>query len=446
MVFSPDRLHREKLMPIILIMERKTTKTIKFFLCALLVLALLTGCSVSPSPIGAKVTPDADASGESSPDSEVSAGTPRNAVVIPAAPLSEVLSEESGCSIIFVNVGRADAAIIRFGETAVLIDTGSADSVPQLFAGLNALGVSYIDAVFITHSHEDHLGGLDALSANYDISMVYSPYYGEADKNGVNKVQKRVEKLGLPYRALAAGDILPVADGVSFAILGPLRLNEEDDNDNSLVLRFSYDGKTFLFTGDMQFAEEQDLIDSGADLKSDVLKVGNHGNPDATGEAFAALVSPSRAVISTDTVKDKNSANPRVLAALRPAYVYITQDFPIGMLMKIDESGNIAVYNPTDDSSLPPATVESFDFQEQTVTLINRSSADADLSGCVLFSARTGAALRFPVGTMLPTGGSLTVGNGEVYAFPGEEKPLKKKDNTVSLYSPFGSLIDERND
>ncbi|MEZ4628590.1 MAG: hypothetical protein R2912_11080 [Eubacteriales bacterium] len=52
------------------------------------------------------------------------------------------------------------------------------------------------------------------------------------------------------------------------------------------MLRFDYGGKSFLFTGDMQFAEEQEIIASGAVLKSDVLKVGNHGNPDATGDDF----------------------------------------------------------------------------------------------------------------------------------------------------------------
>ena len=67
----------------------------------------------------------------------------------------------------YVNVGKADAAILRFGDTAVLIDTGSAESAPQLIAGLNAMGVDQISAVFITHSHSDHLGGLDALSANF---------------------------------------------------------------------------------------------------------------------------------------------------------------------------------------------------------------------------------------------------------------------------------------
>ena len=242
-----------------------------------------------------------------------------------------------------------------------------------------------------------------------------------------------------------AGDALQFSN-VTFAVLAPLGLNEADENDNSLVLRVSFGEKTFLFTGDMQFAEEQALIDSGADLNSDVLKIGNHGNPDATGDAFGALVSPSYAVVSTDTAVDVDSAHPRVLAAVSPAETFLTQYFPIGVLMTLDPSGGITVSNPADDSSPPPVAVESFDAKAQTVTLVNGSAADADLSGCVLFSARTGAALRFPAGSTIPGGGRLVVGSGGTFAFPKEDKPFKKKDNIVSLYSMYGSLLDERTD
>jgi competence protein ComEC len=406
--------------------------------CLLLAVAVLTGCGVTDG--GDALADDDSPKGTISAVGEpvVSAGH-RSAV--PARPLGELLQGDPSFAALFVNVGKADACILRFGETAVLIDTGSKDSVPPLITGLNALQIDKIDAVFITHSHGDHLGGLDALAANYDIPIVYSPYYSEADKDGAGKIVKRAEKLNLAHQELKAGDSVPVTSEVAFRVLGPLALNEENDNDNSLVLRFSYGGKTFLFTGDMQFSEERAILDSGAELKSDVLKVGNHGNPDATGDAFAAQIAPAVAVVSTDTAADEDSAHPRVFAALKNTAVYVTENFPLGVLVTLDNAGKLLFFNPAREPFSLKITV-SADAKEQSVTLTNEDEADADLSGCILFSTETGAALRVPDGTTLRAGGILTIGAGNRLSFPGDDSPLrKKKDNTVLLFDASGTLV-----
>ncbi len=411
-------------------LPRFAPRLLALLLCA----ALLAGCSAAPRETEAPAS-GADVS------IDVSETYPPDTSPTEAAGQSGPALAEDGFAILFVNVGKADAAILRFGDTAVLIDTGTAESVPRLIAGFNALDISQIDAVFITHSHSDHLGGLAALSANYAIPVVYSPYYAETDKNGVGKIVKRAEKLGLAHQELKAGDTVAITDSVSFSVIGPLLLNEDDDNDNSLVLQFTYGGHTFLFTGDMQFPEEQTLIDAGVFLKSDVLKVGNHGNPDATGDDFGALVSPALAVISTDTAVDTDSANPRVYAALQSAKIVVTQDYPIGVLLTLDRAGALSLSSPARSMDAARISVSSLDVQTQTVTLTNDGGERADLSGYTLFCARSDAALRFPEGTTLDAGESLVVG-GASLPFPGEEKPLsKKKTNTVSLFDRLGSLI-----
>jgi len=415
---------------------RLFTRALIFILC----LALFAGCSFAPDSDSGDILTDEDAN---APDAAVVTETipPERDIAIVQQPIDTLLANRD-LAILFVNVGKADAAILRFGDTAFLIDTGSAESAPQLIAGLNALGIEQISAVFITHSHSDHLGGLDALSANYDIPIVYSPFYAESDKNGKGKIVKRAEKLALPHQELMAGDVMTVTDDVTFTVLGPLSLNETDDNDNSLVLRFDYGGKSFLFVGDMQFAEEQEIIASGAALKSDVLKVGNHGNPDATGDDFGMLVSPALAVISTNTTVDKDSANPRVYAALPDAQIVVTQDFPLGVLLTLDNSGEIALGNPAREPVERSVIVSGFDVSSQTITLTTSDTNAADLSGMILFSVRSDALLRFPDGTMLNNGESLVIGEGGDFTFKGEDKPLsKKKDNTVILYDRFGALI-----
>ena len=192
----------------------------------------------------------------------------------------------------------------------------------------------------------------------------------------------------------------------------------------------------------MQFAEEQTLIDSGVHLKSDVLKVGNHGNPDATGDDFASLVSPALAVISTSTQEDADSANARVTAALAGSKIFVTQDCPIGVLLTYDNAGEWIVSNPARNDAGLDVAIQSLDADRQTVTIENNGSSDANLSGCILFSARSGALLRFPDGAVLAAGQTLTIGSGGDFTFPNEDKPLsKKKSNTVTFYDSLGTRL-----
>ena len=88
--------------------------------------------------------------------------------------------------------------------------------------------------------------------------------------------------------------------------------------------------------------------------------------------------------------------------------------------------------------------IKSVDVGNHSGDDINSATAYADLSGCVVFCAETGAALRFPGGTILPAGGSLTIGEGNPLSFPVEDKPLRrKKENTVQFFDPSGSLVSE---
>jgi competence protein ComEC len=65
-----------------------------------------------------------------------------------------------------------------------------------------------------------------------------------------------------------------------------------------LVLSVSYGATRLLFTGDMESDAEADLLDSGADLKADLLKVGHHGSDTSTSYRFLYEVAPEYAVIS----------------------------------------------------------------------------------------------------------------------------------------------------
>ncbi|MFR8716648.1 MAG: ComEC/Rec2 family competence protein [Faecalibacterium prausnitzii] len=80
-------------------------------------------------------------------------------------------------------------------------------------------------------------------------------------------------------------------------MLGPVA-QYDDTNDTSIVLRIDYGATSFLLTGDMEADAERDLVNSGANLKVDVLQVGHHGSSTSTSYVFLNAVLPEMGIIS----------------------------------------------------------------------------------------------------------------------------------------------------
>lgn len=255
--------------------------------------------------------------------------------------------------VYFINTGRSDSILIGIDGKHYLIDTGEDTSVPAIEKALETFGVTRLEGVFLTHTHSDHIGGLPEISEKYQIDRLYTAEITERTKKGKSKLEELAAECGLTevHTKLNRGDAVVIADNVVFNILGPIELNTGDDNDNSLVMMLRVNGRKLLFAGDMQFAEEISLMDAfadadanaGIDLRADVLKVGNHGNPDATSDSFAKAVSPAVSVITTDTSADKDSANKRVKKALTGSAIYVTQNFTGGIKLTITSTGEMII-------------------------------------------------------------------------------------------------------
>ena len=77
----------------------------------------------------------------------------------------------------------------------------------------------------------------------------------------------------------------------------PVKDYGNDLNNWSVGIRLTYGDNSFVMCGDAENQAEEDIVNSGAMLKADVLKAGHHGSSTSTSDAFLKKVSPSWVVI-----------------------------------------------------------------------------------------------------------------------------------------------------
>ena len=208
--------------------------------------------------------------------------------------------------ISILDVGQGDAILVEGSRGGRLLVDGGPDP-GRLLVVLDARIPPWdrrIDAVLLTHPHEDHVAGLAVLLARYHVGHVYEPgMIGPGP--GYAAWQRTLAAAGAAKRSLlAAGDRLSV-DEIAMRVLWPIRgevpVTPPDGgtgiNNVSVVLLGQVGDRRFLLMGDVEEGIDPSLLKD--DLPHvDLLKVAHHGSKTATTQAFVDATRPTVAVAS----------------------------------------------------------------------------------------------------------------------------------------------------
>jgi competence protein ComEC len=229
--------------------------------------------------------------------------------------------------VTMLSVGQAESLLLRLPDgTNVLVDGGGylhengrdfgeRTLVPALFK----LGVRRIDHLILTHSHPDHIGGLNFVVRRIPIGQFWESAAGGSGKE-YELLKATIYSKQIPVRQLSTDESIALSAGVNLRVLSPHTNTAASDdmgmNEDSLVFRLAYRSFSMLFMADAGFPAEERIMAGGGNLKSAVLKVGHHGSHYSSSEAFLKQVAPSVALISAGKGNSFGLPSSRTLARL----------------------------------------------------------------------------------------------------------------------------------
>ena len=245
-----------------------------------------------------------------------------------------------GWVMVACDVGQGDSLVLNAGDrAAVVVDTGpDADALDRC---LDRLDVGAVPLVVLSHLHADHAAGLAGLVPGRSVGEVeigpvdtpedqfravlaWTSRHDVVVRRAVHGERRSLGPLSWQVIAPDAGSPLPLsADGD----------DSGNENNASLVLLVRHSGLRLLLTGDIEPEAQQALLESGADVRADVLKVPHHGSryQDA---GLPAAVDARVAIVSAGADNDYGHPAPETLGMLRRVGV---------RTYRTDVSGDVAV-------------------------------------------------------------------------------------------------------
>jgi competence protein ComEC len=243
-------------------------------------------------------------------------------------------------------MGQGHAVLVRTATHSLLYDTGprysaETDAGQRVLVPLLRAWGERLDRIVISHQDSDHSGGAPAVMAMQPQAEVLTSIASEHPLQQLGHLQRceRVQSW--------------VWDGVQFEVLHPSAADYErklKPNALSCVLRVTASRAVLaetgaaldhapakappltqatqvaaLLAGDIEAAQEQDLLQSGQALQADWLLVPHHGSATSSTQVFLEAVDPSVAIVQAGYRNRFGHPRPDVLKRYSDLGVLVVQ-------------------------------------------------------------------------------------------------------------------------
>ena len=252
----------------------------------------------------------------------------------------------------FLDVGQGDCTVILCDGEAMVIDGGPPEASNSVYSYIrNTLGLTAVRYVISTHPHLDHAGGLPAVLNAVPAGVIMTPVTSWNSRS-FRAMMEYAKVSGTPVVVPEEGDAFPLG-GAQVTVLQcrPEAMDVTDadgrhyarTNDTSIVVRIDYGGTSVMVTGDAEDWSEYQMIDSGMNLKADVLRVAHHGSMYSSTEEFLRAVRPAYAVISVGKDNDNGHPHRKTLDRLARIGATVLRTDLLGTIVMVSDGEKIQV-------------------------------------------------------------------------------------------------------
>lgn len=271
--------------------------------------------------------------------------------------------------VTFINVGYGDAILVQSDDYTILLDGGSAmagefEHYPKRIRSADYLkqaGLTKIDLLILSHIHEDHVCGLEAVLDQCQVGEIRLPYDPSllssvhllapnssapssvhlfaAAFNATIRIIESAKRQAIPVGLLQIGDCLTMPSGIKLDVLAPSKVVRLDferliseafaaqdptdvlieldrtANDSSLLIKLS-EGNTALLLAADNCPDKWNLKDISTLKNVNVLKLPHHGQKDSIYEDIISIMPLTHVVTTASSDRRYDSASPEVYHTL----------------------------------------------------------------------------------------------------------------------------------